>query len=167
VPSIQLGHEFPNCGPERKEWFTRIREAAYKLIFTVLCLVSTILVLAIIAVVFPLWASLKVALLLFVGKAKLALWFFMTFCTLLIIQEYLEELKYAEPKSDGPAAGLQAGPPSFNYSRHQRNMYLFVIPVILAVILKILISLLPGFVQELSDLQEQIEVKQKTAGKSD
>jgi uncharacterized membrane protein YeiB len=142
-------------------------EAPSELIFTVLYLGSAILVLAIIAVVFPLWASLKVALLLFVGKAKLALWFFMGFCTLLILQEYSEERKYADQKSGAPAGVQSPGPSPFVSYRHQRNMYLFAIPVILAVILNILLSLLPGFVQELRDLQEQIEVKQKTAGKSE
>jgi hypothetical protein len=122
-------------------------ESGGEFLFAFLSLISAVLVLAIIAVVFPLWASLKTTLLLFVRKAKFGLWLFLAFCALLILRESFQQ------RSD-------AGQPSFFL--HERNVYLFALPAILTMILKILLSLLPGFVQELADLQEQIEVKQKT-----
>jgi hypothetical protein len=131
-------------------------DSSERLIFSLLFVVSVVLVLAIAVVVSPLWASMKTALLGFVGKAKFSLWVIMAICLLLVIREYLEQRK-PDPDSLSEAGQSEA-------ARHQRNMYIFTIPATIAAILKILLSLLPGFVQELNDLLEQIEVKQQTTG---
>jgi hypothetical protein len=93
----------------------------------------------------------------------------MAFCTLLIIQEYLKQQKYAENIQETPTtpSSNTTLSPTAELFRHQRNMYLLAIPATLAMILTILLTLLPGFVLELSDLQEQIELKRQTAENSE
>jgi hypothetical protein len=127
--------------------------------------VSVFLVLAIIVVVSPLWASLKTALLRFIGRAKLGVWVLLAICLFFILREYIKQRHFG-------VSSLSSAEQSDDFSDeahvdslfHQRNMYIFAIPAILAAILIILLSFLPGFVQELNDLLEQIEVKQQTAG---
>jgi hypothetical protein len=132
-------------------------DATYGLIIVLLSLVSLVLVLAIIVVVLPLWASARAKILELAGRAQWSLWVVIGFCAILIVQEFQEQRRISERRQEAmkaphPKHGPHLMVPIF---RHQRNIYLFAIPAVLALILKILIRLLASFNSEMKEVEKK------------
>jgi predicted ABC-type exoprotein transport system permease subunit len=126
----------------------------FGVLFALSFLVTIAIGVAILLLLLPLPPDHKSKLLCLYSRAKGWLWVLMAVCIVFVAHEWWEQTRSSQRRSPDER-DLSAA----EMFKHQRNMYLVGIPIIMAVIFKVLMTMTSGSLNEANLLQEQLEAR--------
>ena len=126
---------------------------------------SVLLCLVIVVMVFPLPFSLKKQVIGYMSKATLGFYGMLALLFVMFLQEFNEQRKFDERrrKATDSGEGTNLHYFAFEYFRHQRQMYLVLVALVINVIATVILRALKVFVKEHEQLQEEVRQAEEAA----